>query len=153
MTISAGALAPVVSFRGEAGEIVSLDQLRENGRVVLGFFKTTCPTCMLALPFLNRLAGGAQVYTVSQDDAAKTREFYKEHGVEVPALFDLSGGGYSASNAFGITHVPSIFLVEPDGRVSWSSVGFVKAELEDLGRMLDRQVFTGSDVVPSFKGG
>ena len=45
----------------------------------------------------------------------------------MPTLLDREEDGYPASNAFGISHVPSLFLVEPDGAISLASSGFVEA--------------------------
>jgi peroxiredoxin len=151
VTISTGDLAPAIRlYDGDGREVRTEDLLRE-GRLLLAFFKTTCPTCQLALPFLNRLPG-AQVFAVSQDDRKRTNAFRADFGVETGQLYDPADG-YEASNAFGITHVPSMFLIESDGRVSWSSVGFCKVELEALGAMLGCEVFTPADHVPAMKGG
>lgn len=146
-----GQHAPAIRLHRADGAVVELHDLLREGRTLLAFFKTTCPTCMLALPFLDRLSGAA-VFGVSQDDRARTEEFQREYGFASPSLYDPAGR-YEASNAFGITHVPSMFLIEQDGRVSWSSVGFYRAELDELGRMLGCEVFTPADHVPAMKGG
>ena len=49
------------------------------------------------------------------------------------------------SNAFGITHVPSMYLIEPGGRVSWSSVGFFKRELLELAALAGRPIFADGE--------
>ena len=43
-------------------------------------------------------------------------------------LLDTEESGYPASNAYGIAHVPSLFLVERDGTIAWSLEGFNKRE-------------------------
>jgi peroxiredoxin len=151
VTVTTGQSAPAIRLRRADGTVVELQHLLREGRTLLAFFKTTCPTCMLALPFLDRL-NGAAVYGVSQDDQARTEEFQREYGFQSPALYDPADR-YEASNTFGITHVPSMFLIEPDGQVSWSSVGFYRSDLEALGRMLGCEVFTPVDHVPAMKAG
>src|SRR5262249_2356934 len=48
--------------------------LKPGKKAVLVFFETDCPTCQLALPYLNALsADSAQVIGLSQDDEASTR--------------------------------------------------------------------------------
>ena len=42
----------------------------------------------------------------------------------------LDEKGYPASNAYGLTTVPTIFLIDTDGKVKVSSTGFNKKELE-----------------------
>ncbi len=57
------------------------------------------------------------------------------------------------SNAFGITNVPSLFLVEPDGVISLASQGFVKRDLEALGKRAGVEVFRQGEKVPEWKAG
>jgi peroxiredoxin len=154
-TLEAGERAPDVTFVSLAGEAVALEDLRGAGPLVLAFYKASCPTCQLALPFLERLRkGGVRVFCVAQDNAATARGFNAEYEmVGMPTLIDPAGDGYPASCAFGLTHVPSIFYIEPDGAISWSSVGFVRFDLEGLGRQLDVPVFHDGDIVPAAKAG
>ena len=41
---------------------------------------------------------------------------------------------YPVSNAYGLTNVPSIFWIAQDGEIEVSSVGWVKADFEEIGR-------------------
>jgi hypothetical protein len=49
--------------------------------------------------------------------------------------------------------VPSLFLVEPDGVISWTMEGFEKKALETLGAKAGVATFTAHDQVPVFKAG
>jgi peroxiredoxin len=152
--LETGATAPAVSLADAAGARSSLDSLLSAGPVLLAFFKVSCPVCQLTLPFLDRLAGGnVQIIPVSQDDAAATARFAREFGVHVPMLFDREEDGYPASNAFGLTTVPSVFLIEQDRRISWDLVGFSKTQLERLAARIGRPIFTAADMVPALKAG
>src|SRR5882672_7097666 len=120
-TLEAGARAPefnLPTLDGKGSQ--SLGAALASGSVLLAFFKVSCPTCQLTLPFIERMYKGAKngvtrMFAVSQDDAADTREFNQEFGITMPTLLDLEQKGYPASNAFGLTNVPSLFLVEPGG--------------------------------------
>lgn len=154
-TLQTGDRAPSVPLRTLAGATVSTAELWARGPVLLAFYKASCPTCQLTLPFLDRLrAGGASVYCIAQDDAATARAFNAEFGMpDMPMLIDPAGDGYPASNAFGVTYVPSMFLAGADGLIAWDSVGFYRADLEQLGRLLEIPVFNDGDLVPAAKGG
>jgi peroxiredoxin len=146
--LEAGATAPAVSFTSLAGSAVPMPA----GPVVLAFFKVNCPTCQFTFPFLERLAkGGLKFLAVSQNDAEQTKRFNQQFGVTFETVLDASG--YPASNAFSLTNVPSIFLVEPDGRISMSSMGFNKHDLEVLGERAGVKPFTPTDKVPEFRPG
>ena len=157
-TARAGDSAPKFELARFGGGSASLDELRSKGPVVLAFFKISCSTCQFTFPFLERLHQGAgdgapRLIAISQDDAEGTAEFHREYGITMPTLLDEESKDYPASDAYGITHVPSMFLVEPSGEISWSSVGFVKAEMEELGRRFGVAPFRKDDYVPSSKAG
>jgi hypothetical protein len=61
--------------------------------------------------------------------------------------------GYSASNAYGITSVPSIFTIETDGKIASAVEGFNKSELEKLGRRFGVAPFNERDRVPALRPG
>ncbi|HEY3742173.1 MAG TPA: hypothetical protein VGL53_20110, partial [Bryobacteraceae bacterium] len=113
----------------------------------------SCPVCQMALPFLDRIAtGGLRICAVSQDSAKATAEFNQKFGIRnLEMLYDAPP--YKASNAFRITSVPSLFLIEPDGMVSKSIEGFSKADFEELGQRAGLPIFTAADRVPLLKPG
>jgi len=153
--LEAGAEAPAFRLKGLDEKSLSLDDIRGKGPALLAFFKISCPVCQLAMPYLERLSSssGIQVIGISQDDASGTTEFNRRFGVTFPTLLDSSKENYPASNAFGITNVPSLFLVEPDGRISTAFSGFSKRDLEALGQRAGVQTFRPTDNVPEWKAG
>ena len=149
-----GQTAPDFRLALADGGFRTLDELLAEGPVLLAFYKVTCPTCQFTLPFLERLRGGAiRVFAVCQDDAGMAREFADAFEVELPNLLDSVEEGYPASNAYGVTHVPSMYLVEPDKRISWEWVGFHKKQLERLAERAGRVMFAAADNVPESKSG
>jgi peroxiredoxin len=161
--IVASSIAPGFSLQSLDQKEVSLRTLLESGPVVAAFFKVSCPVCQFTFPFLERLhkrygLGGAAFIGVSQDDARATRKFASEYGVTFPILLDEEG--YPVSNAYGLTNVPTVFLIEPDGKVKVSSLGFDKKDLETIaGELAERRqmalapVFSPDEVIPANKPG
>jgi len=154
--IQPGAPAPDISLPDLNGTDWTLRDALPDGPVVLAFFKVSCPTCQLTFPFLQRLAdspdGRSRLIAIAQDDAPDAREFQQRLGVSMPTLIDAAPR-YSASNAYGITSVPSIFTVETDGKISSAVEGFNKAELEKLGQRFHASPFRESDRVPGVRPG
>jgi len=152
-----GAAAPDFKLRDLAGVERTRAGLSEGRPVLLAFFKVSCPTCQYALPFLERLYRGKNnpvgVYAISQDDAESTRDFEREFGVTMPTLLDEEDDGYPASNAYGLSHVPSLFWVEPNGKISLSLMGFDKKGMEELGRRMGANPFKAGEQVPEWKSG
>jgi peroxiredoxin len=161
--LSAGAKAPAFALQSADGKKASLADALKKGPVLAAFFKVSCPTCQFTAPFLERLheSYGGEKFTlwgISQDDAADTREFCQEFEVEFPALIDENG--YPVSNQYGITNVPTVFLIAPDGKIQESCVGFSKKDLEKMAAAAARasstpltSFFKPGEVIPDFKPG
>jgi len=135
-----------------------LGKLLSGGPVLLAFFKSSCPVCQMTLPFLERIhrgrtPGSLEIYGVSQDDAETTREFAAEFEISFPTLLDTEESGYPASNAYGISHVPSLFLVERDGTIAWSLEGFNKREFLAVAGQAGVNPFRPGENVPEWKAG
>jgi peroxiredoxin len=161
--IVAGNPAPNFSLKSLDAEEFSLAHALKKGPVVLAFFKVSCPVCKFTFPFLERLyqrykSDGVTFLGISQDNASASRDFAEEFGVTFPVLLDDSA--YTVSNAYGLSMVPTVFLIEPDGTSKTSSMGFVKADLESIADALaDRQnitrtpVFLKTESIPANKPG
>ncbi|HVX67695.1 MAG TPA: TlpA disulfide reductase family protein [Bryobacteraceae bacterium] len=158
--LAAGARAPEIELRDPAGGTRSLRSLLDQGPVLLAFFKVSCPVCQYTFPFLERIYQGAgdgraaiQIIGVSQDKAEATREFAEEFGLSFPLLLDEARTGYAASNAFGISSVPSLFLVEPDGTIALGESGFSRRGLSVVGERAGTAPFRSGERVPELRPG
>ena len=151
--LTLGSAAPRFTLHDLNGAPLSLAEILSRGPVLLALYKISCPVCQMTLPFLERIASGSlQIVAISQDDAPATRRFQAKFGV-LPTLLDREEDGYPVSNAFGITHVPSLFLVEPDGTISLAAEGFVRRDLETIGARAGVPPFRQDEAVPEWKAG
>ena len=153
--LDAGSRVPDVRLKLLSGGEATLWQITTPRPALLAFFKISCPVCQLTFPFLERLhaAGTLAVYGISQNCALDTREFNQDFGITFPALLDDQDSGFPASNAFGISSVPTLFLVEPGGAISHVIEGWRKKEMEWLGAKAGVAVFRQGDNVPEWKAG
>jgi peroxiredoxin len=138
--LTTGKKAPEFALKTLDGKPFSLSEALARGPVVLAFFKVSCPTCQYAFPFYERLykaygQKGITLVGISQNDAKDTAAFIKEFGVTFPILLDESHS-YPVSNAYGLTNVPTLFWIAPDGEIEVSSVGWVKADYEQVNRKM-----------------
>jgi peroxiredoxin len=157
-TLEAGERAPEFELPLLGGQRQSLKAILGGGPAVLAFFKVSCPVCQFTFPFLERLhqsagPGKLQLVAISQDDARSTRDYNREYGVTFTTLLDEAGKGYVVSNAFGITTVPSLVLVEPDGSISMTSAGFSKKDIEALASRAGVTPFRPGEYVPEWQAG
>jgi peroxiredoxin len=145
------------------GGSFSMSDALARGPVVLAFFKITCPTCQYAFPFFDRVYRAyqrkVQWFGISQDEATYTRDFMREFSVSFPVLLDDTDK-YPVSNAFDLTNVPTVFLIAPDRKVQYTSIGWDKKELEALNARLAKlagmplaQIFAPGEQVQAWKAG
>jgi len=150
-----GSAAPDFRLERLEGGQTSLAEIVARRPAILVFFKITCPVCQMTLPFLERIhaSGALPVFGISQNDAEDTREFLQEFGVTFPMLLDGEEDNFPASNGYGISSVPTTFLVEGEGTLSRVIEGWQKAEIESLGALAGVAVIRPSDNVPAWKAG
>jgi peroxiredoxin len=152
-TLSAGTRAPQFELPMiEGGAKFSLQEALAHGPVLLAFFKISCPVCQYAFPFFERIHkvhGGGRAITaeprdkgaggkvtiigISQNEAKDTKQFLQRFGVTFPVLLDDTKT-FPVSNAYGLTSVPTAFWIGQDGEIEISSVGWSKADVEEMAR-------------------
>lgn len=162
--LTTGTKAPDFESKTLDGKRFSLSAALARGPVALAFFKVSCPVCQYAFSYLERLhkayrQKGYTLVGVSQNDAKETAAFNKEFGVTFPVLLDDTRT-YPASNAYGLTNVPTLFWIAADGEIEISSVGWLKADFEainrkmaEAGKIAVAPVFKPGEDVPDFRAG
>ncbi len=169
--LPAGTKAPDFSLPAVGGLVgkkdegqFSLQDALQRGPVLAVFFKVSCPTCQYTFPFLERIhqaygAGKITIIGISQNSQSETLAFLKEYGVTFDTLLD-DPNGYAVSNAYGLTNVPTLFLIGQNGMIEISSVGWVKQEIEEINRKLAAtrrspvpSIFKPGDDVRDFRAG
>jgi peroxiredoxin len=156
--------APGFSLQDANGQGYTLSALLEKGPVVAAFFKVSCPVCQYTFPFLERLhqryGETATFLGISQDDSKATKKFTDQYAVTFPMPLDESAKNYPVSNAYGLTNVPTVFLIEPDSSIKVVCNGFDKQGLEKIATYLaDRQhsvpaaLFRADEKSPDHKPG
>ena len=136
-----GKTAPVFTLTTTDGKSVNLQELLRRGPVVLAFFKISCPVCQYAFPFYERMAeahknSAASFLGICQNSVSDAKAFAGEYGVTFPIAIDNDANHYKVSNAYGLTNVPTLFYIAPDGEIEVSSVGWSKGDVDEVNRRL-----------------
>lgn len=162
--LAPGQVAPEFTLPTLDGRKISLRDALERSPVIAAFFKVSCPTCQYTFPFLERLykAYGNKNVTlvgISQNDKKDTAAFAKEYGITFPLLLDDTHT-YPVSNAYGLTNVPTIFWIAPEGEIELSSVGWLRSDFEQINRKISElaqvaqvPVFQPGEQVNDFRAG
>ncbi len=162
--LTKGKRAPAIELPTMDGGRFSLQNTLAQGPVVLVFFKISCPVCQFALPYFERIYQAAKgkdvtIIGVSQNSSKDTAFFCKQHGITFPVAID-NPADYSVSNAFGLTNVPTSFYVNQDGVIEVSSVGWSRADAEEIARKISDvnsvppiNFIKAGEEVPAFRAG
>ena len=163
MTIEVGAAAPDFSLTGTDGRTYALAGALARGPLLLAFFKTTCGTCDLAFPYINRFpeaypTDGWSLWAIAQDPPPAAGSYAATHRMAYPVLPDVDG--YAVSRAYDPPATPTLFLIDREGQVVGETSGFDKAQLNALSAALAERlgaepavIAPAGDGKPDFKPG
>jgi len=165
MALACGIRAPEFALTSTSGKSFILSKLLNDGPVLLAFFKVSCPVCQYAFPYLERLwqvhkTEAVTFIGISQDNEKDTANFVKKYGVTFSIALD-DPARYIVSNAYKLTNVPSVFLINRGGEIEVSSVGWSRKDVEEINiklSMMDaahqqHPVFRAGEDVAEFKAG
>lgn len=160
-TLSIGQTAPTFSLTGTDDK--SYDLERNGARLTLAvFFKTTCPTCMMTWPYVERvyqnyLGAGLAVWGISQDGREVSAQFASQYGSTFPILVD---DDWRISREYDPQFVPTLWLIDRDRKIVDAVVGFDKAGLNRLAQTAAARLGTSATTIaldddgnPPFKPG
>lgn len=149
--LKTGNLAQAFALEGTDGKRHSLDEIKTKGIGFFAFFKVTCPTCQYAFPFLERVhqkikATGTPFWGIVQDPMDQAREFAKQYGTTFPILID--DRPYVTSKIYGISIVPTWYLVDGNLKIISFGEGWVKKDYVKLATLLAEK--TGVEIMGLF---
>ena len=87
--------------------------------VVVEFWATWCPPCRQSIPHLIQLSGkygpqGVVFIGLTDEPKEKVEPFAKELNMTYAV-----GGGSGTGQAYGVTAIPTAFLLDTEGKVAW----------------------------------
>jgi len=119
-----GGRAPALPTRVLVGPRVDLASLR--GRpAIIHFWASWCPPCVKEAPQIAQLAGelhgrATLVGVDWSDNSGDAARFVRRHHWTFPVLVDASG---EVGNAYGLTGLPTTFLLDRQGRIIRRLIG------------------------------
>ncbi|CAN5447604.1 hypothetical protein BH10ACT3_BH10ACT3_13510 [soil metagenome] len=124
-----GKLAPPITGTALDGTQFDLDAVRGKW-VLVNFFATLCPPCIVEHPQLVQLAydnpDTLQLVSVSfSDTTTNVQAFFDQRGGTWPVLTENTG---SVAIDYGVKGLPESFLIDPGGTVVAKFIGGITAD-------------------------
>lgn len=161
--LAPGAKAPAFELEDLDGKLHSLRELRDGDLALLVFYYRECPVCQFSAPFIAGMAAAiksprVKLWAISQDPPDESEAFANEKGLRMPILIDRPP--FPVANAYGVTNVPTLFLIDSKGKILKNCVGFSKADFGEIARKLASQagvkpvdLFGGRMDIPAIRPG
>src|ERR1700733_14016128 len=100
--------------------------------LLVEFWATWCPPCRKSIPHLNEIyskykAKGLQIVGITDEDKATVQKFLKQVPMDYNVAINTPG---STFEQFGVTAIPTAFLVNKSGKIVWTGHPMERSESE-----------------------
>ncbi len=138
--VQAGERAPELRLPTADGTLLSLAD-RKGQVVLVDFWASWCAPCKASFPALDALyedlhSRGFEVIAVNLDERREAaNKFLSDLPHAMPIVFDPKG---VSPAAFGVSGMPTSFLIDRDGRVRFVHVGYTSKTVESYRREIEQ---------------
>lgn len=122
--LNVGDSAPMLTLKTLGGETLNFTELKGK-TVLVEFWATWCPPCLEEMPYLiaihEKYAARKDLVMIgiNRDHELGTVADYLKNNPKIswPQVFGEKGGVSQACDAFGVTGIPELFIIGPDGKI------------------------------------
>ncbi len=142
--VSIGQAVPDFQFTDEEGKNHSISDYRGK-LVMINFFATWCGPCMKELPHVQqqifdqyRNNENFELLVIGREhDAAEMQAFKNKKGYTFGLIADPNRKIYAN---FASQYIPRNFLIDQDGKIIYSSIGFNDEEFSNLLKTIEQKL-------------
>jgi thiol-disulfide isomerase/thioredoxin len=135
---------PAFEFEKSPGKTQNISELKEK-TILITFFATWCGPCRKELPHIQ-----SDIYTKYKDNPnfeliilgrehswEEVNKFKAENKFTMPFYPDPERKIYSI---FATQYIPRNFLISPEGKILFNSIGFEKKDFKALKKIIENQL-------------
>ena len=135
--LEAGAAAPDFTIRDTEGKVYNFGEEKGKAPSILVFWSIFCEPCRIEMPIIQRLhekyLGALTVLAVALDGEPLKNSivgFVKQEGYTFRVLIDELDEKemFKVADPYGVGGTPTIYLVDPAGKVALAKIGRFKEE-------------------------
>jgi peroxiredoxin len=134
--LDVGAPAPSFANPQMDGTYLMSKNIFGKGWVLLDFFATDCEPCKKELPELQEMADelgskGFSVLVIATDTQGTVlvKPFVESQKIRLPLVIDRYR---VTTERYGVTQIPSVFLVDPKGAIAFKAEGYLETTLVEI---------------------
>lgn len=121
--------APDFTLPTLAGEIITSQDYRGKKKLVVSFWASWCGPCRMELPALQAFYekyhpknDTFEILAISTDeDRDEAQRFARDAKLHFPVLWDRAG---KTEDAFGVQAIPTLFVIDENGKVIYGTTGY-----------------------------
>lgn len=138
--VQIGSESPDFSATDLQGRKVTLSEFRDHKMVVVDFWATWCAPCVTAMPTLQEVhdkfkSREVEVLAVNLgEDPDLVRRFVERKNYTFRVVADQKR---VIGNRFGVRGIPALVVINPDGRIGWTRVGYNPDRADELRQVLE----------------
>ena len=119
-------IAPALNAQTISGETVELSEMLKGSPVLIYFWGSWCPLCLVTSPIVTELSKEYQVLTIalSSGDELQVLSYLQENKYHFPVINDPDG---VISKKWNVFATPSILIINREGEISSVTVGISSA--------------------------
>ncbi len=142
--VKVGEQAPSFSYNDENGKSQMIEDLK--GKVIMiNFFATWCGPCLKELPHVqtdiyNKYKNNPNFKLLvlgREHSKEEVEKFKRQKGYTFPILADPERKVYSK---FATGFIPRNFIIDKNGKIIYSSIGFNDKDFDELKKILSEQL-------------
>jgi cytochrome c biogenesis protein CcmG, thiol:disulfide interchange protein DsbE len=125
--------APVFTARDIDNRLVFIDSLIARGPLIIDFWATWCAPCMAEFRALEKIvkkyAGkGMTVLAINEDGPAEAAKVKQMAAMKKWPFIVVIDNGKSIAQKFNVNAMPSLFLIQGDGKIHMFTRGYVAGD-------------------------